>query len=321
MNRRNFCLTGARNLALGALGGSALNAASLPGSPGPAAGIPAAGLADAAAERPVPSDSGVPFKLSVMLWTVFTHLPFEQRLENVASAGYTNVELVGEFKKWSETDYKNVAQTRRRLGISFDATGGVESSLTDPAQREAFLGEVKNLLPVMERLECPALIVLTGNKVPSLSHEAQHASCVEGLKRAADLVQGHGTRILLENIDPEENPKYFLTSVAEGFEVIKEVNHPQVRFLYDFFHEQISEGNLIEKLEKNVALVDLVHIADVPGRHEPGTGEINYTNIYKKLVELRYDRYMAMEFLPTRNAVESLKAAREMVLDSGARSS
>jgi hydroxypyruvate isomerase len=321
MNRRNFCLTGARNLALGALGGSALNATGLPGSPGPAAGIPHASLADAAAERPVPADSGVPFKLSVMLWTVFTHLPFEQRLENVASAGYSNVELVGEFKKWSENDFKNVAQTRRRLGISFDATGGVESWLTDPAQREAFLGEVKNLLPVMERLECPALIVLTGNKVPSLSHQAQHASCVEGLKRAADLVQGHGTRILLENIDPEENPTSFLTSVAEGFEVIKEVNHPQVRFLYDFFHEQISEGNLIEKLEKNVALVDLVHIADVPGRHEPGTGEINYTNIYKKLVELRYDRYMAMEFLPTRNAVESLKAAREMVLDSGARSS
>jgi len=252
---------------------------------------------------------------------VFTHLPFEERLEKVASAGYTNVELTGEFKKWSEADYKNVAQARRRLGVSFDATSGVERSLTDPAQRDAFLGEVKSLLPIMDRLECPALIVLTGNKVPSLSHQAQHASCVEGLKRAADLVEGRGTKILLENIDPEENPKYFLTSVAEGFDVIKEVNHPQVRFLYDFFHEQISEGNLIEKLEKNVALVDLVHIADVPGRHEPGTGEINYTNIYKKLVALGYDRYMAMEFLPTGNPVESLKAARKGVLEAGRRAS
>ena len=319
MNRRDFCLTGARNLALGALGGSALNAAALPGSPA-AAGIPDAGLAGAVAERPAGSDSGVPFKLSVMLWTVFTHLPFEQRLEKVASAGYTNVELVGEFKKWSETDFKNVADARRRLGISFDATGGVEHSLTDPAQRDAFLADVKNLLPAMEKLECPALILLTGNKVPSLSHEAQHANVVEALKRAGDLVQGRGARILLENIDPEENPKYFLTSVAEGFEVIKEVNHPQVRFLYDFFHEQISEGNLIEKLEKNVALVDLVHVADVPGRHEPGTGEINYTNIYKKLVSLGYDRYMAMEFLPTGDAVESLKVAREQVLEAGRRS-
>lgn len=313
MNRRDFCLTGTRNLALGALGGSALNATSL--YAGPPSGD---NRLDASAEGPSPADdNGVRFKLSVMLWTVFTHLPFEQRLENVVSAGYTNVELVGEFRKWSETDYKNVAQTRRRLGISFDATGGVEHSLADPAQREAFLADVKSLLPLMERLECPALIVLTGNRIPSLSHEAQHASCVEGLKRAADLVEGRGTRILLENIDPEENPKYFLTSVAEGFEVIKEVNHPQVRFLYDFFHEQISEGNLIEKLQKNIALVDLVHIADVPGRHEPGTGEINYRNIYKKLVDLGYDRYMAMEFLPSRNAVESLKTAREEVLEAG----
>ena len=305
MNRRDFCLNGARNLALGAVGATALNAAASVGGHG------------AGAEGPSSGDSGVPFKLSVMLWTVFTHLPFEQRLERVASAGYNNVELVGEFKKWSETDFKNVSDARRRLGINFDATGGVEHSLADPAQRDAFLGDVKSLLPAMEKLECPALIVLTGNKIPSLSHEAQHASCVEGLKRAADVVQGHGVKILLENIDPEENPKYFLTSVAEGFKVVKEVNHPQVRFLYDFFHEQISEGNLIEKLEKNIALIDLVHIADVPGRHEPGTGEINYTNIYKKLVSLRYDRYMAMEFLPTGDAVESLKAAREQVLEAG----
>jgi hydroxypyruvate isomerase len=310
MNRRDFCLNGARNLAAGAIGASALNAADL--TPGNVAG--------AGAERSSPGASGVPFKLSVMLWTVFTHLPFERRLEKVASAGYDNVELVGEFKKWSETDFKNVAETRRRLGISFDATGGVEHSLADPAQRDAFLGDVKSLLPAMEKLECPALIVLTGDKIPSLSHEAQHASCVEGLKRAADVVQGRGIRILLENIDPEENPKYFLTSVTEGFEVVKEVNHPQVRFLYDFFHEQISEGNLIEKLEKNVALIDLVHVADVPGRHEPGTGEINYSNIYKKLVSLGYDRYMAMEFLPTGDAVESLRAAREKVLEAGHRS-
>lgn len=310
MNRRDFCLNGARNLAAGAIGARALNAADLT----------VGNVAGAGAEPSSPGDSGVPFKLSVMLWTVFTHLPFEQRLEKVASAGYNNVELVGEFKKWSETDFKSVVQARRRLGISFDATGGVDHSLADPAQRDAFLSDVKSLLPAMEKLECPALIVLTGDKLPSLSHEAQHASCVEGLKRAADVVQGRGIRILLENIDPEENPKYFLTSVTEGFEVVKEVNHPQVRFLYDFFHEQISEGNLIEKLEKNVALIDLVHVADVPGRHEPGTGEINYPNIYKKLVSLGYDRYMAMEFLPTGDAVESLRTAREKVLEAGHRS-
>jgi hydroxypyruvate isomerase len=307
MNRRDF----ARQAALGAVAGSALGGSALEAS----------GLLQPG-ERAVAAgdDSTVPFKLSVMLWTVFTKQPFPQRLEKVASAGYSNVELVGEFRHWSQRDYQNVAQLKQRLGIQFDATSGVEHSLTNPAERDAFLGEVKNILPVMEKLECPRLIVLTGDKVPGMSHEAQHASCVEGLKRAAELVEGRNVKILLENIDPEENPKYFLTSVAEGFEVIKEVNHPQVRFLYDFFHEQIAEGNLIEKMEKNIELVDLFHIADVPGRHEPGTGEINYGNIYHKMSALGYDRYVAMEFLPTGDAVQSLRAAREMALRDGRRS-
>jgi hydroxypyruvate isomerase len=252
-----------------------------------------------------------------MLWTVFHKMPFEQRLEKAASAGYQNVELVGEFEKWSDAEYQNVARKRRELGIHFDATAGVKRSLTDPAQRDAFLAEVQGMLPVMDKLECPALIVLTGDKVPALDHEAQHASVVEGLKRAADIVEPKGYKVLLENIDPEENPKYFLTSVTEGFDVIREVDHPHVRFLYDFFHEQISEGNLIEKLQKNIALVDLVHIADVPGRHEPGTGEINYTNIYKKLAELHYDRYVAMEFMPTGDEVEGLRTAREAAEAAG----
>ncbi len=154
-----------------------------------------------------------------------------------------------------------------------------------------------------------------------MSVEAQHQSCVDGLKAAAKLVEGRKikgepVRVLLENIDPEENPQYFLTSVARGFEIVRVVNHPQVQFLYDFFHEQIAEGNLIEKLEKNIQHVGLVHIADVPGRHEPGTGEINYANIFRKLAELKYDRVVAMEFLPSGDSVKQLRDAGKMAVSS-----
>ena len=257
-----------------------------------------------------------PFPLSVMLWTIYRNLPFEQRLEKVAQAGYHAVELVGEFKDWSDQDFRNVDRKKRELNLTFDATSGLRASLCDPSNRGEFLSEVRAILPIMEKLQCHKLIVLTGNKVPSLSLQEQHASCVEGLKRAADLAAAKNVQVLLENIDPEENPKYFLTSVAEGFEIIREINSPHVRFLYDFFHEQISEGNLIEKLENNIDLVGLVHVADVPGRHEPGTGEIHYPNIYRKLAQLKYDRYVAMEFLPTGDPVASLRAAREQVLTS-----
>jgi hydroxypyruvate isomerase len=258
--------------------------------------------------------SATPFPLSIMLWTIYRDLPFDQRLEKVAEAGYSAVELVGEFKKWSDADYVTFNRKKRELGITFDATSGLDRSLADPREREAFLAELDVMLPIAGKLECPAIIVLSGNKLPELSHAAQHQSCVEALKRAADAAEKRNVTVLLENIDPEENPKYFLTSVAEGFEIIAEVNHPNVKFLYDFFHEQISEGNLIEKLEKNIGKVGLVHIADVPGRHEPGTGEINYANIFRKLVALGYKNRAAMEFLPTADPVASLRAAREYVM-------
>ena len=268
---------------------------------------------------PLPESSAAPFQLSVMLWTVFRDLPFEQRLEKVAQAGYKNVELVGEYEKWSDADFDRANAKRKQLGITFDCTAGLKHSLCNPAERDGLISEFRKTLPIMKRLDCPAMIFLTGNVVPGMSAEAMQQSCADGLTAAAKVIEGEKingepVRLLLENIDPEENPKYFLTSVARGFEIVKAINHPQVQFLYDFFHEQISEGNLIEKLEKNIQHVGLVHIADVPGRHKPGTGEINYANIFRKLAELEYNRIAAMEFLPTGDPVAELAEAREFAM-------
>jgi len=271
------------------------------------------------AERNNAERVSVPYQLSVMLWTILRDLPFEQRLEKVAQAGYNNVELVGEYAKWSDADYTRAIAKSKQLGIRFDCTAGLKHSLCNPAERDALVAESHATLPIMERLECPAMIVLTGNTVPGISFDAQAQSCVDGLKALAAVVDGkkisgEPVRLLLENIDPEENPKYFLTSVARGFDIIKAVNHPQVQFCYDLFHEQIAEGNLIEKLEKNIQHVGLIHVADVPGRNKPGTGEINFSNIFRKLRDLKYERMVAMEFLPTGHPVEELRAAREMAL-------
>lgn len=259
----------------------------------------------------------IPFQLSVMLWTVYRDLPFEQRLEKMAEAGYQNVELVGEYAKWGNEDFDRANAARRRLGITFDCTAGLKHELTNPRQRDALVAELRATLPVMERLQCPAIILLSGNLVAGMSEEAQAQSCVDGLKAAAATVEGkringQPVRLLLENIDPEENPKYFLTSAARGFEIVKAVNHPQVQLCYDLFHEQIAEGNLIEKLGKNIDQVGLIHVADVPGRHQPGTGEINYRNIFRKLVELNYQHVVAMEFLPMGDPVAELRQAKTM---------
>jgi hydroxypyruvate isomerase len=264
-----------------------------------------------------------PFALSVMLWTVFNDLPFEDRLAKVVEAGYTNIELVGEYNDhhWSPADYDRANAARKRLGIHFDATAGLHNSIADPAARDAFLAELGQALTPMEALACPAMIVLSGNVKPTLTHEAQHDACIETLKQAAKLVEGRQiagqpVRLLLECIHLEENPHYFLTSANEAIEIVRAVNHPQVQFLYDIYHEQMSYGNLIDKLDKHIDVIGLIHIADVPGRHEPGTGEINYGNIYRKLAELNYRHNVAMEFRPVGDPVATLRAAKALVAAS-----
>jgi hydroxypyruvate isomerase len=269
------------------------------------------------------SPKAQPFSLSVMLWTVFTDLPFEERLAKVAEAGYSNVELVGEYSKWSAGDFARANAARKRLNIEFDATAGLAHGIADPASREALLAELTQALTPMETLGCPAMILLSGNVVPRLTRWAQHRACVETLKRAAALVEGRTingqpVRLLLECIDPEENSRYFLTSAAEAIEVVRQVDHPQVQFLYDIFHEQIAEGNLIEKLDKHIDVIGLIHVADVPGRHEPGTGEINYANIFRRLAQLNYRRMVAMEFHPSGDPVATLRAAKGLALSAGA---
>jgi len=302
MNRRTFT----QSLAVAALSAAA---PSLPA---------ASALSNAAA----PATSAFP--LSVMLWTVFNDLPFDQRLAKVAEAGYSNVELVGEYNAlhWSQADFDRANAARKRLGISFDATAGLANGVANPATREAFLAELGDALKPMETLDCPAMIVLSGNVVPGLTREQQHQASIETLKRAAKLVEGRSiagqpVRLLLECIHLEENPKYFLTSAGEAIEIVRAVNHPQVQFLYDIFHEQMSYGNLIEKLDKHIDVIGLIHIADVPGRHQPGSGEINYANIYRKLAQLNYRHNVAMEFYPTGDQVAILREAKALALSAG----
>lgn len=299
MDRRTFT----QSFALAALGVS---------TPQPQTAAPAAGARD----RQAP-----PFPLSVMLWTVFTGMPFAERIARIADAGYSNVELVGEYRNWNDADFESARNAAGRLGIRFDATAGLRHGVADPGVRDAFLAELGAALGPMKRLDCPAMIVLSGNVVPDLTRDAQHQAAIETLKRAAALVEGHEiagqpVRLLLECIDPEENPHYFLPSAAEAIEIVRAVNHPQVQFLYDLFHAQIAHGNLIERLEKDMDVIGLIHVADVPGRHEPGSGEINYPNIYRTLARLNYRHAVAMEFKPTGDPVARLRAARQMVLEA-----
>jgi hydroxypyruvate isomerase len=313
LNRRTFART---------VGAAALAAVA---PPLPAEGPSAASSPDLASVAGETMESSVTpsYPLSIMLWTIYKELPFEDRLAKVVEAGYSNVQLVGEYRNWTPADFDRANAARKRLGIHIDATAGLNHGVANPAVRDAFLAELTEALVPMQTLGCPAMIILSGNVVPGLSHQDQHESSVETLKAAAKRIEGktidgQPVRLLLECIHLEENPKYFLTSASEAIEIVRAVNHPQVQFLYDIYHEQMGFGDLISKLEKHIDVIGLIHIADVPGRHQPGTGEINYANIYRKLQALNYKHNIAMEFYPTGDPIAILGEAKSQALSRGA---
>jgi hydroxypyruvate isomerase len=251
-----------------------------------------------------------PFRLSFMLWALERQAPLERCIEIVAAAGYQGVELVGEFQNWSKDDTRRIMARMRSLGLVVDAMSGVKAGFADPSDSTDFRTQLAAQISAAQELECPQIILLSGKRVDGLNPKAQYLASIENLKRAADLVSKNDIQIVIEPIDPLENPTIYLTTVTEGFEIVREIGNQSVKVLYDFYHEQRAFGNLIEKLEKNIDWVGLVHVADVPGRHEPGTGEIDYGNIFRKLSELKYDRFIAMEYYPTKDPTDSLRAAR-----------
>ena len=170
-------------------------------------------------------------------------------------------------------------------------------------------------------------MVLTGNRIAAMQREKQHASIVEGLKRAHDIVAPRGISLILEVINtlaPVEplNPKtnhlnYYLNHTQEAFAIVREVGSPFLKILFDLYHVQIMEGNLIETLRTNIAAIGHFHVGDVPGRHEPGTGEVHYGNVFKAIRGSAYRDFVGMEYVPSREAMATLAEVRALAASRG----
>jgi hydroxypyruvate isomerase len=264
-----------------------------------------------------------PFKLSVMLWTLRPKYTAEQAIDLVAGAGYDGFELVDEDKKWSAADVKRIRARMRQLGIVCDAMSGIDTGFAEPGAAEKLADELTARMTQAEEMGCRRIILLSGKRDASISREKQHAVCVENLQHAGEVAAKRGYTLLLEPIDALENPPIYLTRVEEAFAIVQAVKLPNVQVLYDFYHQQrgLPAGGgvapLLAPLRGNVGLLGLVHIADVPGRHAPGTGVIDYAAIYRGLRKDGYHGWMAMEFLPTGDAADELrKAAAETMVSA-----
>ena len=170
-----------------------------------------------------------------------------------------------------------------------------QSGLCDPLEHSNFLAEVTRTLDYHRAIGGHFASVLTGNAKEGISRDRQKRAVVESLKRAADIVENTELTLVVELINKMARPGYFLIYSDEAAEVIAEVGSQHVRLLFDIFHQQISEGNLITHIRKHHRSIGYYQCGDVPGRNEPGTGEINWRNVFKAIYETGYRGLVGME--------------------------
>lgn len=253
-----------------------------------------------------------------MLWTLTG--TFDEKLAAAAQAGIQSVEFVREQDKWSPAEIESARKRLRSFGLSVDAIssnpnfGSQPISPLNPAERPALLTEVDRQLKIAQRLEAPMALFMAGNRIAGKSDQEQWTSLVESCRRAADRAARAGITLIVEPLNTKVNHKgYFLENCSDGVRLMREVDHPNVRLLYDLYHEHVQTGDATAMLEAALPFVKVFHVADSPGRHDPGTGTMKYSEIYRAIQKLGYQGHIAMEYLPAGPAAPSLvKAADAM---------
>lgn len=249
-----------------------------------------------------------PLRFSVCIETLFKEKPFEQRLEYVADLGFHAFEFWDRQGK----DMNITLALKMALRLEVSSFIGSSSSLVDPGQRTQFLAEISRSAGLAVDLACANLIVTSGQTLPQLTREQQRANLVAALHEAAETAADADVTLVLKPLNQRDHPGIFLSSSDEGFAIVREVNSPNVKLCFDVYHQQISEGDLSRRITENLGLIGHIQVADVPGRHEPGSGEINYEHIFGLLLEQGYSGYVGLDYIPRVDPAASLRAVRAL---------
>ena len=251
---------------------------------------------------------------SVSIKFMWADLPLAERARRAAAAGFDAVELWD----WRGEPIDELAAACAGSGIAiagfFGHSGG---ALIDPADRERIIAGIAESAEVAERVAARQLHLFSDDrgpdgafrKHPPLTEAGKRRALVETVREAARLVEGKPLELVLEAINGVFVPGYFLCDTSACLEVVREVDHPQVTMFFDCYHQQLSGGRLVDNLVESLPWVASVHCADVPGRHQPGTGEINFHTIRRVLEEQGYDRQLTFEVVPKDGDSEAAVAA------------
>lgn len=236
---------------------------------------------------------------------MFSYLDFYDRFKAAKASGADAVE----FWKWTNKDIDRVCQKLKENNLEFSIFN-IDSSdealsydlsrgILNIGRKEELKKALCESIPVYRKLGANGMIVLIGETL-GIPYEQQIKNIIDCLNYVKPVAEENGITLLVEPLNDFDRKNYFLPRSQEVFEILKEVNSPNIKLLFDIYHEQLMRGNLINSINENIDLIGHFHVADAPGRHEPGTGEINYPNVIKAIEATDYSRYIGLEYRATK---------------------
>jgi hydroxypyruvate isomerase len=239
-------------------------------------------------------------RFDVNLSILFTDVPLLERFERAAAAGFTAVELW--WPRGEDLDAVHAAAAAHDLqvvALNFDAgdmPAGDRGFLSDPSRDAEFRANVPVALELAGRLGCTKLNALVGVRIAGIARDEQLALARDNVRFAADRAAEQGATVLIEAVNTFENGPYLLSRTQEAIDFVDSVERENVRLQYDAYHMQRMEGNLAATIREHAGRFGHVQIADSPGRHEPGTGEIAYPYLLGVLRDAGYDGWVGLEY-------------------------
>lgn len=246
-----------------------------------------------------------------------------ERVRVGADNGFIGVEQLG----WLDLDFKKARETLETCGVTSTAIviqsikeenmrlTAWSHGMTWEDSRRAFIEAFRETVTAAKAMGVPNIIATTGNERSDICREEQFEICVGTLKELSRIAETEGIMIVLEPLNVRvDHAGYFLVTTEEASKMIRAVDSPCCKILFDIYHQQVSEGNVIRNIRENIDLIGHFHIADNPGRKQPGTGELHYANILKAIQETGYDRWLAFECGRSLE-VSALSAAMHALID------
>lgn len=262
-----------------------------------------------------------PYTLSINIEIMFPRsMPRPERMKAVAAQGFKAYSFWNTSEEEQDAMLKVQEQTGMKCAsITGPGSSGSSTGLTKPGMEKVYLDDITAKVKTAVKFGGPQPIVFVGRMQPDVSWEQQRSQIVSGLKKAGDIAAERGITLVVEPLSstPAQG-RMALDTAAAAFPAIQETNHPHVKVCFDMYHLQLMEGNITANLREGLAkgLIGLVQIGEVPGRKEPGTGEVDYAYMMRVLREVNYKGYLDTEMGTTTTPEAAMQLARKMSLEN-----